>query len=200
VTSWGKTHKYRHPSRKEQSKIFFTGYELDELFTEEEIADFMAAARRRILGEFHYATEKNPRHRPGDDRRPYRRTDNYICGVSEKLGDLAKYVLKNTRQPFIKRQNLPSEFRDLSPKHVDMIVYRAQYDVLTLVLPIMRHREIWYDEAVGIWQACQSSMDEYTEYRRVAKALKNDDRSYHGRVRAQSKARGVPEGVSVSFA
>jgi hypothetical protein len=199
--NWRSTKKkYRQLEREEINKVWFTGYKLSELFTDDEVADFMAAARRRILGEFHFATEKNPRYKQGSDKRPTQRTDNYIIGVSGRLSDLAKYVHKNMHHPFIKTRDLPAMLSDIHPKLAEQVAQRAQQDILLLVLQVMRHREIWYDEGVGIWQACQSSMDDYHAYRRASRLVKVDDRSYHGRVRSHSKARGIPEGVSVSFA
>lgn len=190
---------YRQATREEQSKIFFTGHKLTELFDEKEIEDFAAAAKRRIIGEFHYATEKNPRYKMGSDRRPKRRTDNYIWGISNRPSELARYVNQHMHRPFIRPSQLPVELTELNPKLAEMIVQRAQFDVLLMVVQLLRNREIWYDEGVGIWQACQSSVDEFLEYKCAIKALKVDDRSFHGRVRSQSNNRGVPAGVSVSF-
>lgn len=189
----------RSPTKEEASRILFTGYELQELFFPEEIEDFMDAARRRIIRRFFIATEPNPRYKWGSDRRPTRRTDNYIVGVSAKLSDLARYVQSEMR-PFIEPSQLPNHLHDLSPKLLEKIIARAQYDVLILVVQLMRHHEMWYDEATGVWQVCQSTMDEFLVYRQAARRNKVDDRSFHGRVRSQSKARGIPEGVSVSFA
>ncbi len=189
----------RSPTKEEQGRIFFTGYQLDELFFPEEIEDFMDAAKRRIIRRFYNATEPNPRYRWGSDRRPTRRTDNYIIGVSAKLSDLAHFVQSEMR-PFIEPCQLPARMHDLSPKMHEMIIARAQRDVLLLVVQLMRHHEIWYDEATGAWQICQSTMDEFLLYRSTARRNKVDDRSFHGRVRSQSNARGIPEGVSVGLA
>lgn len=193
--------KYRSPTSKEASKILYTGYQLHELYFPDEIEDFMAAAKRRIMNAFHAATEPNPRYKWGSDRRPYRRTDNYIIGVGGKPSDLVRHVQESMR-PFINTGQLPEKLQSLSPQLTDKIIARAQRDVLLLVAQLMRHHEVWYDEATGLWQICQSSMDEFHAYRRKARSVstKLDDRSYHGRVRSQSKARGIPEGVSVGFA
>lgn len=198
-----KTRTYREPTQREVTKILFGKITLNELFDEQEIEDLMAAARRRIIGEFYYATEKNPRYRPGSGGRPLRRTDNYIWGVGCKPGELAKYVVIHMRRPFIKPSQLPSEMGELHPGLVEKLIRRVQQEIVLEVILTIRNREVWYDEGVGIWQACQSSIDDFLEYKQAARRLgdvKVDDRSYHGRVRAQSKARGVPEGVSVSFA
>lgn len=201
-----KPHKgrvYRTPTRKEHNKIRHIGYQLDELFfDEDEFRDIMDAARRRVIGEFFYATEKNPRYKWGSDRRPTQRTDNYIWGVSNKLSDLAYYVRDHMHRQFISVNQLPPDLVDLEPSLVDSVIQKAQHDVLMQVLVVMRHHEIWYDEGVGIWQVCQSTMDDFLAYRKVAKTttVKNDMRPFHGRVRSQSRNRGIPAGVSVSFA
>jgi len=188
----------RSPTNEEASKILYSGYELKELFFPEEIEDFMDAAKRRIIRKFFNATEPDPRYKWGSDRRPTRRTDNYIIGVSAKLSALAHHVQSDMR-PFIEPSQLPGRLHDLSPKLLEKVIARAQHDVLLLVVQLMRHHEIWYDEATGTWQVCQSTMDEFLVYRNTARRNKVDDRSFHGRVRSQSKARGIPEGVSISF-
>lgn len=197
-----RTHRiYRPPTRKERAKILYLGYELTELFEKHEIEDFCAAAKRRVIGEFFYATEKNPRYKFGSARNPKRRTDNYIWGLGAKPSDLARYVSQHMHHPFIQSHQLPSELMELHPKLIETIIARAQYDVLMVVIQLQNKREIWYDDGIGIWQACQSSVDEFLEYKRAARALvKVDDRSYHGRVRSHSKNRGIPEGVSISLA
>lgn len=197
-----KGHVYRTPTRKEQNQLFFGEIKLDELFfDEEQFMNILDAARRRIIGEFYFATEKNPRYKPGSDRRPYQRTDNYIWGVSNKLSDLARYVRTNMHQPFVTVDQLPPELSELSPKLLDVLIQRVQHEILELVLGVMRHHEIWYDEGVGIWQVCQSSVDYFKLYRKMAKTMvKVDSREFHGRVRSQSRNRNIPAGVSVSFA
>lgn len=196
-----KNRKYREPTREETGKIKSGGFRLNELFFEEEIEDFVAAARRRVIGEFFFATERNPRYKQGSDRRPTQRTDNYILGVSGKLSDLALYVRNKMHQPFITVGQLPHKLAELPPADVEKIIRQAQKDVLLLVLQVMRHREVWYDEGTGVWQICQSSMDEWLDYRRAVRTMvKVDDRNYHGRNRGQSRRRGIAEGVSVSFA
>lgn len=197
-----KGHVYRTPTRKEYNQLVFGEIKLDELFfDEEQFLNILDAARRRIIGEFYFATERNPRYQLGSNRRPYQRTDNYIWGVSNKLSDLARYVRTNMHQPFVSIDQLPQELSELKPHLVDVIIQRVQHQILELVLGVMRNHEIWYDEGVGIWQICQSSVDYFRLYRKMAKTMvKVDSREFHGRVRSQSRNRGIPAGVSVSFA
>jgi hypothetical protein len=193
-----KAKTYRPPTREENRRAF-TGFELDELFDEDEIEDLMAAAKRRVVREFNRAVEPNPRFKPGSDRRKTRRTDNYIWGLPNKPSELAHYVQRNMKRSFLSAEQLPQELTELHPKFVEMILVQTQYNVLLAMINWMRRREIWYDEGVGIWQICQSAVDEFLTYRRAARAAipKFDERSYHGRVRSQSERRGIPEGTSV---
>jgi hypothetical protein len=195
---------FRETSRREENIILHIGYPLNELFDEKEIEDFMAAAKRRIIGEFHYAMETNPRFKPGSDRRPKRRTDNYIIGLGRKPSELADYVNRTMHRRFITASQLPVEFQDMRPKLIEMMLRRAEHDVIMLAIQAMlKHtHEIWYDEGVGIWQACQSSVDEFLAYKQVAKAarVKADLRPFHGRVRSQSRSRNIPGGTSVGLA
>lgn len=217
----GKQHrpgKFRQPSSRETARIWHIGIPLSDLFDEHDLGKFMDAAKRRIVAEFIYAMEVNPRFKPGSDRRPMRRTDNYIIGLGGKQSALADYVLKTMHRPFIRPRQLPSRFSDLHPIHVERIVFQAQYDVLLLVVQTMYNYEIWYDEGIGIWQVNQKSVDELNRYRRAAKEalaasenqstkeprshhrVKADMRPFHGRVRSQSKNRGIPGGTSIGLA
>jgi hypothetical protein len=176
-----KAKTYRPPTREENRRAF-TGFELDELFDEDEIEDLMAAAKRRVVREFNRAVEPNPRFKPGSDRRKTRRTDNYIWGLPNKPSELAHYVQRNMKRSFLSAEQLPQELTELHPKFVEMILAQTQYNVL-----------------LAMWQICQSAIDEFLTYRRAARAAipKFDERSYHGRVRSQSERRGIPEGTSV---
>lgn len=207
--------KFRQPSSRETNRIWHLGIPLGDLFDKHELEDLMEAAKRRIVAEFVYAMEVNPRFKPGSDRRPMRRTDNYIIGLGRKQSELAEYVLKSMHRPFIRPNQLPSRFSDLHPIHIERIVFQAQYDVLLLVVQTMNNYEVWYDEGIGIWQVCQNSVDELNRYRRAAKEalgtsegakqprshrVKNDFRPFHGRDRGQAKRSGTPPGTSISLA
>lgn len=203
-----KRHYTREPSTK-----YLLGMPLDELFFEDEVLDFMAVARRRIIATFHHATEPTPRFRPGQGMKRERGTDNYIVGVGCRQSDLARHVLEKMGRPFLSEDQLPSGVLEMPPHYIKAILQRARYDIMLAQINVMcpvsprsatkrrTSNEVWYDELRGVWQICQSSIDEHVLSRRTARsALKVDNRNYHGRVRSQSKARGVPEGVSVSFA
>lgn len=191
--------RYRHATRKEHVKIKLGTYKLDELFSDKAVADFMAVARLRVIGEFHYAVD----YRGGR----LESTDNYIIGVGGCVSDLARYVTDTMHRQIIKPDDLPdylwSRQSSLDPRLIDRIIEQATFDVMSLVVNNMRHEELWYDEATGIWQIRQSSIDDFMSVRRRSKAatssVKRDDRNYHGRNRSQSVNRGIPAGTSIGL-
>ncbi len=194
--------QYRKPTRLEKSKIYHLDYELDSLFTEDEIIDLMDSARLAIAGEFYFAKEKNPRWRPGCSLKPYRGTDHYVIGVGGKSSELAQHVSKATHRKIVHETMLPEDLLELSPKHVMRIVLAARMEIILNSINVMRSQgELRYDEGLGTWNIIPSCIDEYRaerNFRREAKKLlKFDDRAYHGRPR---RDRGkVPGGVSVSL-
>ena len=196
---------YPDLTRERYSKIVHIGYELSELFNEEELEDIVSDARLAIAGEFYFATERNPRYKPGNGQRKERSTDNYIVGVGGRPSDLARHVAGRTRRRIISARSLPSDVvTDLAPTFVDIILQRVMYDATLLAINVMNdEREVWYDESTGIWSIMQSTVDGFVAERKFRRAvrqtLKHDDRSYHGRVRSQSKRRGIPEGVSIGY-
>lgn len=198
-----RSQRYRKPDDKEVKKIFFLQYDLEELFYEEQILDFMSIARQGVAGEFYFAKEENPRWRPGSNKKRFRGTDNYIIGVGNRPSDLARYVAEKTHRQIISGKQLPSRLRDLPPKLIDRIVANLRYQaVLSAVNVMVTGGELWYDMGLGTWNVSQSSVDGFLEdrsFRKAAKrAIKDDYRPWHGR---PSRDRGqMPEGVSVSFA
>lgn len=194
---------YRRPDEKELHKILFLKYELEELFFEEEILDFMTVARQSVAGEFYFAKEENPRWRQDSNKKRFRGTDNFIIGVSGRPSDLARYIAKKTHRQIICGKQLPCDLRELSPKMIERILATARYDVvLRTVNAMIDNGEIRYDIGVGTWNVNQSNIDDFLDdrfFRKEAKrAIKDDYRPWHGR---PGRDRGrMPEGVSVSFA
>lgn len=182
-------------------------FQLSDLFDEDQVEDKVAAARRRVIGAFHFATEMHNGKLKG--------TDNYISGVEPKMGALAKYVLSWMKDPFIKPWELPDWTDEFTSFELNRLIYELQYDVMMAALYEMCVRppktppgfnleassdEIHYDSIRCYWQIRQSSIDEYKRNQQAArKLLKVDNRCYHGRERGQSKRRNIPAGVSVSF-
>lgn len=197
------TSRHRQPSGSELTRIFFRPYELDELFTDEEIEQLVSLARLSIAGEFFFAMEENPRFRPGNGMKRYRNTDNYIIGIGGRVSDIARYVANKTHRQIVSSKQLPSELSDLADNLVDKIVANARYDLLLVAADAMRsNAEVWYDEALGVWNVSQSCVDEFHAYRldrKAQRAQKVDDRAWHGRPE-RDRGRAVPAGVSVSFA
>lgn len=201
-TNWRRTRRYRQPEQEELKRIFFRDYELDKLFTEEEIIDLMSTARQSVAGEFYFACEENPRWRPGSDKKRFRGTDNFIIGIGGRPSDLARFVTAKTHRQIVSAKQLPCHLAALSPKLVERIVASARYDVVIQTINTMiENGEIRYDYGLGTWNVNQSNIDDFLDdraFRKAARRIKNDYRPYHGR---PGRDRGrVPEGVSVSFA
>ena len=197
-------HKHPQVSKRtsldsNSKKLLYGKVNLGEHFNEDKIGDLLVLARQRVLGEFHFAREPRPGYRPGYGKSPLRKTDNYICGVAGRISDLASYVVNNTRRPFILPGDIPDVIGLLRPALIATVIDRLQFEVLSLALQQMRHREVWYDESTGVWQVCQSSMDDYYEYHRLAVVAtrKLDDRSWHGRP-SRDRSR-IPAGTSVGL-
>lgn len=197
-----KRSRHRLP-KKTVGRITRIGYRLDELFFQEELEDLMVIARHRISREFHFATEENPRWKPGSGRRQFRQTDNFIIGVSERPSELASYVLRNMRRSFIQKHQLPKQVRDLPEWLMEKVIAKAHYDVLLGAINAMHaNSDIWYDYGLGIWISAQSNLDDFWKFVEKDWADKGtpkfDDRSWHGRPR---RDRGtMPEGAAARFA
>lgn len=193
--------RYRRPTNEEAVKIFFKEYELEELFYFDEVEEFLTVAYQAIAGEFYYAVEVNPRFKLGSNNKLYRGTDNYIIGVGGRPSDLASYIAKSTHRKIVPAKRLPDGLSDLVPKLVDKIVSKARGDIVLLAVNAMAENgEIRYDEALGTWNICQSNVDSFlcdkAMRSSVKRAMKYDDRAWHGRPR---RDRGkVPTGISVS--
>ena len=199
------------PKRRGTSAVIpLSGYRLDDFFEPEELEDIIGAARRRVIGAFHHATEKH--------RGRIKGTDNYIRGVEPKMSELAKYVVRYIKHPIIQPNQL-TELIDVDEMRVNdlnRLLYELQFEAVMAALHVMCVQppktppgfkiedctdEIYYDSLRCFWQIRQSSVDEYKKYRAAVRTMfKHDDRNYHGRNRSQSQRRGVPEGTSISTA
>lgn len=197
-------------SRRTSTVILQCDYRLDDFFEQEELEDLIAAARRRVIGAFHHATEKH--------RGRIKGTDNYIRGVEPKMSELARYVVRYIKHPIIRPGQLSEliDIDDVRTYDLNRLIYQLQFEAVMAALHVMCVQppktppgfriedstdEIHYDSLRCFWQIRQSSIDEYVKYRRAARTMfKQDDRNYHGRNRSQSQRRGVPEGTSISIA
>lgn len=190
--------------------VFRLDYRLDELFYPEELADKMEIARRRVVAAFIEATEPIPFSRIKTScstfdglehpRSRLRGTDNYIIGVGGKQKDLAYYIVRTSKRPIVTPGDLPTEIRQLGQRMQQRIIFETDVRIVLALLNEMCQAplsEIRYDEACGIWQIVQSSIDRHKmSLSRARFALKFDRRNEHGKVRAQRIARGIPAGLS----
>jgi len=185
----------RHQRRSDAiTKIVLHRYNVRDLFTDEEIIDLMNVAKGRIARVFMRESELY--------RGKIRGTDNYIHGVSSRQSELARYITFKSRGSFISREMLALNCI-IPPKQLDALIKQLEYQVILLQLNVMcsaPHYEVYFEERCGVWQIIQSVTDEARGQRRAARRVKQDDRSFHGRVRSQSNRRGVAPGTSISTA
>lgn len=178
-----------------RSRVYYFDYELTELFDREELENKLALARRHIIAVFHNATFTHRGRRRG--------TDNFIVGVDKRQKDLAKHIATSAKR-FVDVRDLPVEISHLTDGHRNHIAGQAQYKLVLAMLNQMcgpgSQHEIYWDDMRGWWQMRASCLTEYLSVNHARRQLKRDDRTFHGRVRSQSKRRGVPEGASISYA
>jgi hypothetical protein len=190
----------------------FGQFRLDEMFTEDELTDLMALARNRIISSFIRATEKRPRQPTPQERatrrrgvaQPYYRTigtDNYVIGIEGLQSELARHITRKMKR-FVYSKDLPEWSEAVSPKIGERLIGQIEYKVLLAELNRMCElSEVWYDDSRGIWQICQTAVDQYHDMRTAVRATPpRNDRSYHGRPRRQTRARGIPAGTSIGLA
>ena len=187
--------RHRQATRQEISKITYLGYELSELFDEEEIADIVSIAKHSVAGEFFHAKEFNPRAGINRKKKLYVNTDNYIIGVANRPGQLARYVAEMTHRQIVHQSQLPSDLRELHQSFVDAIVAQARYNAVLIAINLMKDDgNIWYDEGRGIWCIEETVVESFLEdddfRRKTKRAVKNDFRPFHGRPN-RDRSRGV---------
>lgn len=193
---------YRDLTREEHSKTYFTGFRFNELFEpvwpnrlDDMISELIRRARWRIIGVFKEEREWR--------RGKLRSTDNYIIGVSGKQGHLGRYIHSRVRNPIVAASDLASRFHDLSPNDQEAIRTQAEEKLLMAALNQMCSpggTDIWYDQALGVWQLAQSCVDELKlERKRTQAAMDSlggfyDSRTYHGRNGKQARVRDKANG------
>lgn len=210
-----RSHTHRRPSRVE-ARFALGRFEVDELFQEWEVLDLCELAHDRIAGVFLHATTKKekPLLRVVDEKEvefdmeasdelaksAERVTENYICGVGGNCKELAGYVVKHLRHHIVTPKDLPGDLRNLNYGLQQRIAAFVEFKIVLLELASLKEvGDIWYDVGFGFWCIRQSNIDAYTlARRRRRQQFKRDDRSFHGKNRAQVIARGLPPGASTS--
>lgn len=199
-----------------EAQIAYGRFELDELFQEWEVLDLCSIAHDRIAGTFLHATTKKAkptfvvRHEDEYDFSARSSgelaeviecvTENYICGVGGHCKELADYIARNLRHHIVTPKQLPDDLRDLNYRLQQRIALYVERKVILLELASLKKAgDIWYDEGFGFWCIRQSCIDTYElARRRRRQQFKRDDRSFHGKNRAQVVARNMPPGASTS--
>lgn len=107
------------------------------------------------------------------------------------------------RNPIVASSELSVVFQNLSPNDIEAIRLQAEEKLLIAALNQMcspSGTDIWYDEALGIWQLAQSCVDELRLERKRARAAMSalggfrDSRTYHGRNSQQARRRDKATG------
>jgi hypothetical protein len=206
VESEEENKKHREALGKAFNKAFYGKNLLGQLFDEDELADKLLLARRRVIRSFHFAEEpyREEKLPYGGYRMGRRGTDNYIIGVGQRRMDLVHHIVADNWRPIVTARDLPDHMSEFNRKWREMIADRALTNLYALQVNLMCSKplfEIYFDEARGIWQIVQSAVDEYLQQnRRARNAVKFDCRPEHGMVRAQRINRGRIAGVSTSQA
>lgn len=204
--SEGENKKHRLALEKAFNKAFYGKNLLGQLFDEDELADKLILARRRVIRSFHFAEEPYRQEKLpyGGYRMGSRGTDNYIIGVGQRRMELVHHIVGDNWRSILTTRDLPAHMSDFNQKWREMIAGRALTNLYALQVNLMCSKplfEIYFDEARGIWQIVQSAVDEYLQQSRNARhAVKFDSRHEHGMVRAQRINRGRIAGVSTSMA
>lgn len=77
------------------------------------------------------------------------------------------------RNPIVADSELSTRFQDLSPNDIEAIRLHAEEKLIVAALNQMcspSGTDIWYDEALGIWQLAKSCVDELRLERKRARA------------------------------
>lgn len=131
-------------------------------------------------------------------------TDNFIIGARGEIDSLARYVESRFgyKGYVVREYDLPRDILRLKSDYCEKVAQQVRLRLVRDVLEVLRReRDIWFDEQRGTWTVRQGKIDEYHKRRtrasRTQRRMKLDLRNYHGRNRAQSKSRGIPEGTSI---
>lgn len=174
--------------------VWLPRYSTIDIFTDDELEDVVKLARDRVLNAFSRATTLYRGKRHG--------TDNYISGIGSRQKHLVAYVVRSNMKPFVSIESLPElppQLFGLSERqYAELIRQLHEYAMQLAVNSLHEQHLIWHDDH-GLWNVCQSAMDAWRESdRRVRRAIKYDRRNYHGKIRSQSKRRGIPAGAANS--
>lgn len=130
-------------------------------------------------------------------------TENYIVGIGMQRRDLVNRVMQQIadgRYHFIRPCDLPSWCSELSYTLAIKVAHKVETKLIQLEIDTMMTQSvIWCHSGYGVWCIAQSEIDRYTSDTKTRRQqLKRDDRSFHGKVRSQVKARQLPPGASTS--
>lgn len=125
-----------------------------QLFGQDEIADFVAVARGRIIAAFVQQTSPHRgKHRP----------QGHITGVDKKLCKLVDFVASlQGDKPFIHSHQLPDEFRKLTSGKLRLVVNSLTREFVELAMqPLVAQQDVWFmNQNGGEWHISPRCKDE----------------------------------------
>lgn len=125
---------------RNNQKTKFHAPNASQLFTSDEIADFVAIARGRIIAAFVYHTAPH---------RGKNKPLGYITGVDCKLRALVEFVAKRQKdRPIVAGQQLPEQLRNQTSGKIRQVMDSLTREFITMAIcPMHRSQDIWF-----MWQ------------------------------------------------
>lgn len=124
------------------------------VFDQDDIADFTAVARGRIISAFVQQTSPHRgKHKP----------QGYITGVDRKLGELVDYVTHvQDDNPFIRAYHLPEELQKLTSGKLRIVVKSLTREFVEMAMqPLAKQLDVWFmSQNGGEWHISPSCKDE----------------------------------------
>lgn len=166
----------------------------DYFASEDDMALAFAGARFKVVGAFLRATHPKTGRATG--------IDNCICGLDDRIGTLAKFVLESTSlRKVFGHQNLPKHEVHLKRAQWDRILGRIHMQMVCIILTTMRDDELNLWRLDGDWCFSNLIRVEYDRVMREVKLAYRDSRNFHGRPSKQGRRRakqlGLAPGTSI---
>ena len=124
------------------------------LFTTDEISDYVAKARGRIITVFaSHATLHRNKYKP----------TGYIIGVSDKLCTLVDYVVEQQgNRPLVETRDLPEDMRKLTSGKQRQVIESLTREFIGLAMqPLYKAQDIWFMcQNGGEWHIAAHCLDE----------------------------------------
>lgn len=171
-----------------------TRLSLDELFDAEVLEGWEEEVRFQAIGVFALARSRSDKHA----------TPGYLLGLSDKVGDLARYVAAHIKdyawRSILSAKDLPTAYRTCTKGEIAYILRHIRHQLVVRVLVKLRDEfSIWYMS--GEWSMVPTVVDDYLLKHRQRKDAYRNERSFHGRPkrdRGRLRQLGMAPGVSTA--